>query len=178
MNEIWKDIKGFEGRYQISNLGRVKSMISNHNGKNNDVVNNYILKFHYDRGGYQKVTLIESSKKYRYCLVHRLVAAAFIGNPDGMQINHKDGIKTNNNVDNLEICTQSYNTIHAYKLGLMKPCNNGLWKKIKLIKDGVVIGIYDSIRLMCRENGLNRNSVHKVLRGEYKNHHGYKFCLL
>ena len=178
MKEIWKDIKGFEGRYQVSNLGRVCSFIANHNGKNDEVLCYHLLKFAYDKGGYQKVSLTDSGKKKHYYLVHRLVASAFLGDPEGMQINHKDGIKTHNYVENLEICDQSYNTIHAYRLGLMKPCNNGFWKKIELIKDGIVIGLYSSIRVMCRECGLDRKSVQKVLKGQYKHHHGYNFNLV
>lgn len=175
MKEIWKDIKGFEGRYQVSNLGRVCSFIANHNGRNNEVLCYHILKYAYDRTGYQRVVLTDSGKKKHSCFVHRLVAAAFIGDPDGMQINHKDGIKSHNYVDNLEICDQSYNTIHAYRFGLMKPCDNGMKKKVRALKDGLVIGIYTSIRLMCRSLNLDRRSVLRVLDGTYEHHHGLKF---
>lgn len=177
MKEEWKDVVGFEGRYEVSNLGRIRSYVCSFNGKLPKKPKTRILR-DADNKGYRRVLLMSNDGRRCYLSVHRLVAAAFLGDCTGMEINHIDCDKTNNCVDNLEICTQSQNTIHAYKHGLMKPCNNGLWKKIELIKDGNVIGVYDSIRVMCRENDLDRKSVHKVLKGQYKHHHGYNFNLV
>ena len=118
MQEIWKDIKGFEGKYKISNLGRVYS-----------IKNNIILKQGYDGKKYSTVSLY--NKKQFHFKIHRLVAEAFIPNPDNLpQINHIDGNKQNNCVDNLEWCTCSHNIKEAYRLGLMTPDNHkGIFKK-------------------------------------------------
>lgn len=103
MEEIWKDVDGFEGRYQISNFGNVKSLNYNNTGNPKNLVKrkNY--------SGYLWVNLhLYGTHKPK--LVHRLVAEAFIPNPNQYsQINHKDENKGNNEVSNLEWCTQSYN---------------------------------------------------------------------
>lgn len=104
--EIWKDIPDYEGLYQVSNLGRVKRIIFTNNKYNFE--KETILKGWITRG-YRYVSLCNNgfSKKYR---VHRLVAEAFIPNPDNLpMINHKDENKQNNNAKNLEWCTQKEN---------------------------------------------------------------------
>lgn len=134
MQEIWKDIRGFEGKYKISNLGRVYS-----------IKNNIILKSGYDGKKYPTICLYN---KKQYCLkIHRLVAKAFIPNPNNYpQINHIDGNKNNNCVNNLEWCNQSHNIKEAYRLGLMTPDNhNGVFKK-----------------------GHNRNATRKILQYDLK----------
>lgn len=107
MEEIWKDIEGYEGLYKVSNLGRIKSFY--HGGK--------IMKPDVSNHGHLRVKLSKSGKLKRY-LVHRLVARAFIPNSENKpQINHIDADPTNNSVDNLEWSTQSENIKHAYKIG-------------------------------------------------------------
>lgn len=99
-NEIWKDIEGYEGLYQVSNKGRVKSF---HSGEGK------IMKPGTHPLGYKSVTLFKD-KKGKVAKVHRLVAQAFIPNPENLPvINHKDENPSNNNVENLEWCTQKYN---------------------------------------------------------------------
>lgn len=105
MEEIWKDITNYEGRYMISNHGRVKSM--NYKGSTGK---ERILKPHRDTGGYCMVDL--GSKKSQK--VHRLVAAAFIGDITDLVINHKDFNRKNNHVSNLEIITLLQNFMHSY----------------------------------------------------------------
>ena len=101
--EIWKDVFGYEGLYQVSNKGRVKS-INNYHRK--DCV---ILKPQLNRFGYEIVNLYRK-RKMRHFFIHKLVAFAFIQNPNNYpQVNHKDECKTNNNVENLEWCTAKYN---------------------------------------------------------------------
>lgn len=175
--EEWRDCKSFEGRYEVSNLGRVRGLRSNYNGKAKTVVKPHILKFGNNKG-YCRVILLDNAGKRHSKSVHRLVATAFIGDCTGLEINHKDGNKKNNVVDNLEICNKSYNTIHAYRLGLMKPCNNGLWKTVEIYKNGEKIGLFNSIREMCRVYGLDRKSVMETIKGKYKNHHGFTFKLV
>lgn len=177
MKEEWRDISGFEGRYQVSNLGRVRGLVSSNNGRKLLNHKPHILRAG-DNKGYCRVVLLDDSGKRNNRCVHRLVADAFIGNCDGLQINHKDGNKKNNNVENLEICDQSYNTIHAYKLGLMKPCNNGLWKAVEIYKNGEKIATFTSIREMCRVYELDRRCVQRTINGQYNNHHGYTFRMI
>ena len=119
--EIWKDIQGFENLYQISNQGRVKSLAKewtagNHNSilKHDDM----IMTLKKDHPGYYYVSLHKNGKA-KQCKVHRLVLQAFSPNPENKpQANHKDGVKTNNYLDNLEWSTNSENIQHAYDTGL------------------------------------------------------------
>jgi NUMOD4 motif-containing protein/HNH endonuclease len=119
--EIWKDIKDFEGLYQVSNFGRVRSlprMVLR--GKSFGIMGGIILKSFLDKNGYLKVNLSNGIGNRFQKWVARLVAQAFIDNPlNKPQINHKDGIKTNNLIDNLEWVTGSENTQHAYDIGLL-----------------------------------------------------------
>lgn len=122
MDEVWKDIKGCEGRYQISNYGNVKSLsryVSNHTGKL--LVKEKLLKQRPDKKGYMRIDLKYNNGIKRYLGVHRLVADAFIDNPNNKpQVNHIDGNKSNNNVSNLEWCTCVENMGHAFRTGLIK----------------------------------------------------------
>lgn len=105
--EAWKDIKGYEGLYQISNIGRVKSLsrIDSRGNKRNEK----ILKISKNNSGYYFVGLCKNGKVKQY-LIHRLVAEAFVRNPyNYSEVNHKDEDKQNNIADNLEWCTHEYN---------------------------------------------------------------------
>lgn len=122
--EQWKDIVGFEGWYQISNLGRVRSVprVVPHKSKHGSVAyqrwESKILRPTITNQGYEMVVLSKSGK-FSYPTVHRLVAIAFIPNPHNKRtVNHIDGDKTNNVVSNLEWCTSSENNQHAYDVGL------------------------------------------------------------
>ena len=110
-NEIWEEVYGYESYYKVSNLGRIRSLIK---GRKNGC----ILQQSSTKQGYKRIKLSNkiASKSY---LVHRIVAIAFIPNPDNKEtINHKDGNKQNNNISNLEWATQSENNKHAFKTGL------------------------------------------------------------
>lgn len=121
-NEIWKDIEGFD--YQVSNFGRVK-------GKHG------LLKPQFDHN-YYHVTLFKKGKRFMK-LIHRLVATAFIPNPNNKpQVNHIDGVKTNNNLSNLEWVTNGENQKHAFRIGLQKAHDGGTSRKIDVYyKNGV-----------------------------------------
>ena len=114
MPEIWKDIVGYEGLYQVSNLGNVKSL----HYRNKKI--HHILSPRKHHTGYLMVSLT-SNRKAKCFNVHRLVAIAFIPNPNDLPcVNHKDGNKHNNNVSNLEWVTHQQNTRHAIATGLLK----------------------------------------------------------
>ena len=118
--EIWKDIEGYEGLYQVSNEGRVKSLNYRHTGEEQ------MLKPANNGWGYLQVNLWKNSKHKMY-RVHRLVANAFLPNPDKLpQVNHKDECKTNNCVENLEYCTAKYNVNYGtYKARISETMTNG-----------------------------------------------------
>ena len=135
MTEIWKDVKDYEGFYQVSNLGRVKSLdrfdrIHHHwKGK--------MLKLAMSRGGYLAVELNKNGKASKKS-VHRLVAEVFVPNPlNKSMVNHLDGIKTHNTPDNLEWCTDSENKYHAYRNGLNKGPRGELQGSHKLTWDDI-----------------------------------------
>lgn len=116
MTEIWKDIDGYTGLYQVSNLGNVRKLRFINNMTNKEKV--FLITPKLINTGYYKVMLYKGGK-WENAFVHRLVAAAFIPNEAGRpQVNHIDGNKTNNVVTNLEWCTQSENNRHAYRTGL------------------------------------------------------------
>lgn len=110
--EIWKPLSGFEGRYEISNFGNIKN-----------VKRNSIVKTHIDAHGYQSCTLrYVGDKKSHTVKVHRAIALAFIPNPNDYPIiNHKDGNKLNNSIENLEWCTYQHNIQHSFDNGLQTP---------------------------------------------------------
>jgi hypothetical protein len=121
MEEIWEDIDGYIGMYQVSNLGQVRSLdrIENWMGFGRPRVGR-IMKNRMDRYGYATVILSKDSKA-KHFTVHRLVATHFLSNPNSFpQINHKDGIKTNNSPENLEYCDASTNVQHSWDTGLSK----------------------------------------------------------
>ena len=119
-DEVWKDIEGYEGLYQVSTCGNIKSLAKprkNGNGRSY-TQKEKLLKQTFTSTGYKKVELYKDGKRKGF-KVHRLVAIAFIPNPDNKpEVNHIDGNKINNNIDNLEWVTSSENSIHAYETGL------------------------------------------------------------
>ena len=126
MQEIWKDIKGYEGLYQVSNLGRIKSLSKfvNNNPKSSKFgyyTKERILKTSKSNNGYLIVHLFKNSKQYTI-YIHRLVAITFIPNSNNLlQVDHIDGNKQNNRIDNLEWVTPKENINRAWRKGLSKP---------------------------------------------------------
>lgn len=144
---MWKDIKGYEGFYQVSDTGEVKSLERTRVGKNGSsvIVPECIRKQKTDKDGYKEVALCKDGKM-KYCRVHRLVAEAFLDNPNGYPIiNHKDENPANNNVNNLEWCTEQYNRQYSlYKSSTAIECNGT---------------IYPSIRECARTLGIDTSSI-------------------
>lgn len=147
--EIWKDIKGYEGLYQASNLGRVKSFHTNFNSKG-------YLKPRLSKDGYYSVTLYKNGKSKQF-KVHRLVAEAFVPNSDNLpQVNHKDENKLNNNVDNLEWCTAKYNINYGEGAKIrMKKIKSKLSKPVHCIDTDE---IYESAIEAERQTGIQHIS--------------------
>lgn len=120
VDEIWKDIPDYEGYYQVSNLGRVRSLdrfVVYSNGRNR-VHKGSLISPYKNHDGYWKACLWVGRKMKAYS-VHALVVRAFLGSPpDGCEVNHLDGNKDNNSLYNLEYCTKSRNIAHAQDMGL------------------------------------------------------------
>lgn len=128
MQEIWKDIKDYEGLYQVSNLGRVKSL-SNSKRKKEKILQPVSIS-----DGYVQVGLYKCGKRAKF-LIHRLVAQAFLDNPNNLsQVNHINGIKSDNETKNLEWCTGCENVVHSIKYGLKGRYANKIIKTINYIE--------------------------------------------
>ena len=164
MNEEWRDIEGYEGLYQVSNLGRVRSLnCRGHKGCMG------ILTPRLDGKGYEMVALYKEGKA-RNIKVHRLVAQAFIPNPNNYpQVNHKDENKTNNDVKNLEWCTNEYN--HNYGTRNER-VGKSLSKKVICITTGE---IFNSMREACRKYNISVGSMTECCQGKRKTVGGYKW---
>ena len=173
MIEIWKDIKDYEGLYQISNLGRVKRLaytrkICPKGTEQYDVHFKEHLKstFIMNRG-YQTVTLCKNSKLKSHH-IHRLVAEAFLDNPKNLpQVNHKDENKLNNKVENLEWCTPSYNNNYGERNNKMAA---KLSKPVICIETGIT---YSGIHEAARQTGMDYRNIHACCSGRYKTTGGY-----
>lgn len=126
-SEEWRDIVGYENCYQVSNLGRVKSLSRiKHNQYNSFKTKERILANRFDSKGYPIVMLYKNSKPKNF-KVHRLVLTAFVSkSKERKQCNHKDGCKHNNKLSNLEWTTPSENIIHAFENGLIPPRSRGI----------------------------------------------------
>lgn len=184
--EIWKDVIGYEGLYQISNLGKVKSL------------DRYIFKdrwsgFHYYGKilkpqitcGYPTVKL-SKNKKYKSCSIHRLIAIHFIPNPENKpQVNHINSIRNDNRIENLEWVTAQENIIHGYKYGYMKSpkAMTGRFGKdnpksvpvLKISIDNDILHEYDSIHCANRDTNISIGNIHSVCNSKRKTAGGFKW---
>lgn len=174
MEEVWKDIKGFEGLYQVSNLGRVRSLdryvdygysIAYRKGK--------IMKAGKISNGYMQVELT-NGKKIIHALVHRLVAEAFIPNPYNLpQVNHKDEKTSNNSVDNLEWCTSKENI--NYGTGIKRRSQKLSVKVVKCDMNGNEIEEFSSIQEASRITRISAGNICLCCKGKREQASGFKW---
>ncbi len=171
MEEIWKEVEEFDGNYLISNLGRLKSKsrIVKH-PKGTCILKEKILSQVKTKKGYIEFQITYNGKHYSR-KAHRLVANAFIDNPDNKpQINHINGNKTDNRVENLEWCTNSENQIHAVKNDL-KPTRRVLQYDL----DGKFIREWKSATDAGRELGVPYRAILSNCIGRNKTAYGYQW---
>ena len=154
--EEWRDIKGYEGKYMVSNLGRFKSLNYRRTGKEK------ILEGYPDKDGYLYVNLCKDGKG-KQCMIHRLVAMAFIPNPDNLpEVNHKDENPKNNRVENLEWCSRQYNVDYSLSKAVI-----GIDKVSGLILE------FPSTREAERQTGISKGNICDCLKGRQKSAGGY-----
>ena len=171
MIEYWKSISGYEGLYQVSNFGRIKSLVGNHK----------IRKTRIDNSGYKRVTLW-CKQKYKNLYIHRLVALSFLPLIEGKNfVNHKDGNKLNNHVDNLEWMTYSENHTHAYrelhrpshmagKTGVLHPGAKQVKKTC--INTGITT-YFTTLREAAKSGDFNEGHISACCHNNRKSHKGF-----
>ena len=162
----WKTIKGYEGLYEVSDTGLVRSIdryVDNGNG-NKRFAKGIILKQSISNRGYYEIWLNKGGKAKSF-LVHRLVLGAFVPNPENYPIaNHLSGDKLDNRVENLQWTDYSGNALHAYQTGLNSNCgcNHNLAVAVIDTKTGE---IYCTVKAFCEHFGINYNSAKNALNG-------------
>lgn len=187
MEEIWFDIPGYEEFYQISNTLKIKSLQRSLVDKHGRVypVSEKLMNIVIGTSRYPHVILSKGRRRKQES-VHRLVAQVFIPNPENKPcINHKNGIKTDYRIENLEWCTHSENTVHAFKTGLMvgQKGHPGLMGKDhpsarpvkQLTRNGLLVKEFGSIGDAARELGIDPSGITAVCRGRHSYIKGYIF---
>lgn len=176
--EEWRDIAGYDGMYQVSSLGRVKSLNYRRTEKEK------LIKQRVRGNGYLAVSLC-SNGEIKHLYVHRLVAEAFIPNPDNLpQVNHKSELKTDNRVENLEWCTSLYNNNYGTRSKIITTShikrNQGYTGKsprkiYQYTMDGCFIKAWESSKEIQNTLGFYFKCIQKCCRGIYKQSYGYKW---
>ncbi len=177
MTEVWKDVVGYEGLYQVSNMGRVRSLTRKVNvckGNKSRVFKGSIKMGRYElKNGYHVVSLYKDGKSKRF-FTHRLVAMMFIENPQTLpQVNHKDEDKTNNRVENLEWCDSKYNT--NYGNCIEKRIAPQRVKVSQFSMNGKYIKTYESMAYIEKRLGFNHSAICMCCKGQIQSAYGYKW---
>lgn len=168
MEELWKDIEGYEGVYQVSNTGKIRSSVR----RSNIQTPWRLLSPHIARG-YAFITLYKQNQR-KNLLLHRLVAKAFVDNPNGFaEVNHIDENKLNNNATNLEWCTREYNM--AYGTARLRQGISCGQSVDQCTLEGIKIATYCSAEIAGRINGLDPSSIHKCCKHKRKYAGGYQW---
>lgn len=171
MGEVWKPIKDYEGYYEVSNLGRIRSLdrYVNHKSGTKYLQRGIVMAPRF-RGGYV-TTALSKFGHTKYCRIHRLVAQAFIPNPENKPtVNHMDGNKMNNTVENLEWATQSENQLHAIRTGLVsqESLRKAVYARMLVASKPVYCVKMDkhfpSIREASRSTGMTSNIIRTSIR--------------
>lgn len=173
MNEIWKDIDGYVGLYQVSNFGRIKSL---RKWQKAHCPDEYILKPYLSNNGYYQITLYAPGKKKKKFLIHRLVAYAFIPNPNGdPQVNHKDENRLNNRAENLEWCDAIYN--NNYGTAIKRATATKSTPVMQLTTDGEPVAVYRSAAVAGELLGLNGHYLTECCnKGSVGYGYRWKYC--
>ena len=166
---LWKPIKGYEGLYEVSNTGLVRSIITT-TGRRKGLIKPHC------KNGYLAVNLHKNSK-LKHFYVHRLVASAFINNPNHLtEVNHIDCNKCNNNVENLEWCNRNYNLQHSYNHGLKrfgeKHGGHKLTEKevLQIINEYVKNDKEHSLYALAKKYGVNWCTIQAIVTGRLWKH--------
>ena len=148
--EIWKDVLGYEGLYMVSSLGRIK------------VTKTGLIRKQRDNGSGYKYLILRKDGRDKTRYIHRLVVEAFIGAiHKGFEVNHKDEDKSNNTLDNLEICTRQYNAEYS-----------AAKHYIAIHASGEVVEVFN-LNKFCRERGLDSGNMTRVAQGKSPYHNGW-----
>lgn len=174
MLEIWKDIEGYENKYQVSSLGRIRSLNYHSTGKPQ------LISLTPDGVGYLRLALWRGNKESPR-RVHRLVAHAFIPNPSSKpEVNHKNGIKADNRVENLEWCTRQENMTHATKvLGVMSGAGGSGGRRSKRVNqispEGTLIKTWVSGSQAQKEGGYSASLISLCCNGKLQTYKKLKW---
>lgn len=185
MKEIWRDIEGLEGRYKISNLGRILSLPKKHKvnvfGKamTERMTKERIISGRKDKDGYIMADLSDSEHKLHKCKVHRLVAAAFVERVDGKNIvNHKNGIKDDNRAENLEWVDNQENLIHAHHELYDDSHKYYNERKVNLYTNDMrFVRSFENITETAKYLGVSKSAISAHLQGKTKSCKGYTIKL-
>lgn len=178
MEEIWRNISGYKGIYQVSNLGRVRSLDREVYNKGNNTlckVKGKVLKPNKDKGGYQYTIFYDSVLNFRKTYkIHRLVALYFVdGYEEGLEVNHINGIRDDNRSENLEWCTRSHNIRDTFKRGRVAHSEHNNSSKLQNRDVGVIASLYDSgvsQSIIAKAFGVSQTTISNVINNKhYKN---------